>query len=182
MLVRAYLTELRLDAALAEADIAVRLNPYNAMVCNVMGNALSVGAARFDEAIPWFERAMRLNPMDPRQTIVLLQIGLAHLGAGRYENAERHLQDALRRQPDLVETRIALASALGSEIADGRETPPRGAEIGPSSGGAARVAVSAADGGWTTTTGGAAAAGGSPTTLTCITASAAETAGAISAS
>ena len=59
----------------------------------------------------------------------------------------------------------ALASALGSEIADGRETP-RGAEIGPSSAGAAREAVSAADGGCTTTTGVAATAGGSPTTLT----------------
>ena len=113
MLVRAHLLASQPDEAIAEATNAVRLNPHSAAANNIMGNALASGAGRYREALPWFERSQRLNPNDPRQPIFSTQLALAYLGAEQNEQAVKYAQDAIRRQSDFVEARIALASAFG---------------------------------------------------------------------
>ncbi len=113
MLARCYNMTRRTDDAIAEAERAVQLNPHNADANNIMGAALSITSARYEEGIPWFERALQLNPSDPQHQVFAVQLALAHLGAGRYEEAIRHARDAIRRQPDFLEGVAALAASLG---------------------------------------------------------------------
>ncbi len=56
---------------------------------------------------------MRLNPLDPQRHVYATQLAIAHLGAGQFEKAVIHAEDAIRRQPNFSEARVALASALG---------------------------------------------------------------------
>ena len=113
MLARAYGFAKQLDAAVAEARRAVEINAYDAVANNILGAMLSLASARYDEGVPWFERALKLNPLDPQYHLYLTQIALAKLGAGRYAAAADHAREALRRKPDFLEARIALASSLG---------------------------------------------------------------------
>ncbi len=113
MLVRGYVLTSQPDEAIAEATIGVQLNPHSAAANNIMGNALAMGAGRYQEALPWFERSQRLNSNDPRQQVFSTQLALANLGAERYEQAVKYAQDAIRRQSDFVEARIVLGSAFG---------------------------------------------------------------------
>ena len=78
-----------------------------------MGAALSIASARYEEGIPWFERALQLNPSDPQHQVYATQLALAHLGAERFEIAEKLARDAIRRRPDFLEGVIALAASLG---------------------------------------------------------------------
>ncbi len=113
MLVRCYQLTGRIDDAIAEAKRAIQLNPHNADANNMMGDALSVGSARYEEGIPWLERALLLNPSDPQHQVFVIHLALANLGAGHYDEAIRHARDAIRRQPDFLEGVIALAASLG---------------------------------------------------------------------
>ena len=78
-----------------------------------MESALSTSAARYYEGIPWFERALQLNPFDTQQPVFVINLALAHLGAGRYDEANRLAREAIRRQPDFLEGAITLAASLG---------------------------------------------------------------------
>ncbi len=113
MLVRCYQHAGRIDDAIAEAKRAIQLNPHNADANNMMGSSLSTAAARYEEGIPWFERALQLNPSDPQHQVFTTQLAFAHLGAGRFELAVKLARDAIRRQPDFLEGVIALAGSLG---------------------------------------------------------------------
>ena len=101
------------EAAIAEARQAVELNPFDPYAKNVLGFILGVGAARWDEAIPWLENAVLLSPKDPQFHIIVSQLALAHLCAGNYEQAAKHAGHAIRRQPGFFEANATLASALG---------------------------------------------------------------------
>ncbi len=74
---------------------------------------LALGSARYEEGIPWFERALQLNPLDPQHYLLATNLALAHLGAGQFEKAAEYAHDAIRHRPDFLETRVVLASALG---------------------------------------------------------------------
>ncbi len=113
MLARAYASTQQPDAGIAEARRAVDLNPHNATANNVLGVTLALGAARYEEGIPWFDRALQLNPLDPQYYLIATQLAFAHLGAGQFEKAAEYAHDAIRQQPDFLETRVVLASALG---------------------------------------------------------------------
>ncbi len=113
MLVRAYVNSQQPEAAIEEARRAVELNPHNAFANSVLGVALSWAGARYEEGIPWLERALRLNPLDPQRHLLSTHLALATLCAGRYETAEAQANDAIRRRPDFLEARVVLASVLG---------------------------------------------------------------------
>ena len=70
-------------------------------------------ADRYEEGIPYLERALKLNPLSPLKHVWLTQISLAHLCAGHLEKAVECAHEALRREPDFPEARITLTSALG---------------------------------------------------------------------
>jgi adenylate cyclase len=101
------------EAAVAEAQQAVKLNPYDALAQNVLGVALSLCAARFEEGIPAFERALLLSPSDAQSPLYLTQLALSHLCADRPDKAVGYAREAIRRKHDFLEAYLVLASALG---------------------------------------------------------------------
>jgi adenylate cyclase len=113
MLVRSFIHSRQADAAIAEGRQAVKLNPNSAAANIVLGVALSWSAARYEEGIPWIERAIRLNPLDPRHFRFVTDLALAHLGAGNFEDAVDASEEAIRRQPGFLEAHVVRNSALG---------------------------------------------------------------------
>ena len=78
-----------------------------------LGAMLGLGAARFEEAIPWLEDALRLSPKDPQLHIIFGQLALANLGVGNYEQAAECASESIRHRPDYFESVATLAAALG---------------------------------------------------------------------
>ena len=113
MLARTHGFEGQREAAITEARRSVEINPYDPFANNILGATLGLGSTYYQEAIPWFERALQLNPIDPQYHLYLTQLTLAELGAERYETASLHAQDAVRRNRDFLEAQIGLAAALG---------------------------------------------------------------------
>jgi adenylate cyclase len=113
MLVRTCIQTGQPEAAVSEAREAVRLNPYNAGANNVLGVALAWSAAKFEEGIPWIERAIELNPLDPLRYVTMTHLALAHFGAKHFEEAVECAEKALRHRPENLEARTILAAALG---------------------------------------------------------------------
>ena len=64
---------------------------------------------RFSEALDWYQRAVRLNPLHPAW--YLYGIGEAHYGARQYEQAIAPLQAAINRFPTFITPRRHLAAA-----------------------------------------------------------------------
>jgi adenylate cyclase len=113
MLVRAYHVDGNHEAALIEAKRAIELNPNDAYICNVMGTALSLAGGRYQEGIPWFEKSLELNPLDPQKHQFLTNLALARLCAGQHADALEMAEEATRTAPGYFEARVALASAYG---------------------------------------------------------------------
>lgn len=68
--------------------------------------------ARFDDAVPVIERALRLGPRDPFRAEWQYRLALAHWGAGRYELARDWSQSAAHTTPTLVWPPIHAAAML----------------------------------------------------------------------
>lgn len=101
------------DAAVASAQQAVKLNPYDALANNVLGVALSLCADRYEDGIPAFEQALMLSPTDWQAPLYLTQLAVSHLCAGRPDMGEGYARDAIGRKSDFLEGHMVLASALG---------------------------------------------------------------------
>jgi adenylate cyclase len=113
ILARAYIIDGQKEFGMAECRRAVESNPYDAYANNVFGAVLSLGSAQYEEGIPWFERALKLNPTDPQSHLFFAQLAIAKVGAERYEEALSRAQEALRLKTDYLEAHIALISAFG---------------------------------------------------------------------
>jgi adenylate cyclase len=74
------------ETALAALDRAIEINPNYAFAYAQRGIVLTY-LNRPDAAIAAAERAIRLSPNDPSVFNFYLALGLAHLAAGRYEEA-----------------------------------------------------------------------------------------------
>ena len=88
-----------LDGGMASADHAVALNP------NLAAGWFAGGFARIwlgqpDDAIARLARAMRLNPLSPDMQRMEIGIALAHLLAGRTQEALSWAEKASRHRPD----------------------------------------------------------------------------------
>jgi adenylate cyclase len=71
---------------------------------------------RPEEAIPFFEKAFRLNPLPP--SFYFASLGTAYRMLGRYEEALAEFKKALRVQPNSLYANVYLAamySLLGRE-------------------------------------------------------------------
>ena len=78
-----------------------------------MGTALAIVGGRYAEGIPWYEKAVLLNPTDPRKWIYLSQLALSHLGNGEPEKAIQFAEEAVHQQLEVSEPLITLAATLG---------------------------------------------------------------------
>jgi adenylate cyclase len=107
--------------AAAAVDRALALNPNSAHAWMVRGY---VSLPQSAAAIEAFDPAMRLNPFDGLERGFIVGIAVAHLFAGRYEQALDWSLRALREQPTYsaaLRTK-AIACALLDRIEEARET------------------------------------------------------------
>ena len=103
------------DKAIAEGKRAMALDPSGAEVHVRYGNILRI-AGRPEEAIPMFQKAIRLNPFGV--AVVYVNFGNALRMTGRLEEAVSAYRKSVQRAPDNIFAHIGLAgtySLMGRE-------------------------------------------------------------------
>ncbi len=106
-----YLRKRQFEKAIAESERAVVLSPNHPASLISLGLALSV-AGRPQEAIPYFEKAIRFDPSRPWPAIFFL--GDTYRVMEQYERAIPPLKKALRYQPNSYMTLLILAACYGA--------------------------------------------------------------------
>jgi adenylate cyclase len=96
------------DKAIAEGERAVALDLSGSGSYSTYATALLV-ACRPNEAIPMFQKAIRLNPNISGITFVML--GHALRNAGRFEEAVPAYKKGIQRAPDYIVAHIGLGTA-----------------------------------------------------------------------
>lgn len=92
---------------------ALSLNPQNTTATMSMGIVYAFKKDEPEEGIRWLEKALEINPLDPRGFIIKTHLAIANICAGNYERSAELARDAIRQRADYLESRAALASALG---------------------------------------------------------------------
>ena len=85
------------DAAIAECKLAIALDPDFGNPYNDIG-AYLIDMGRYDEAIPWLERALEAPRYDPRH-FPYFNLGRAYVAKGNLSRAHQYFRDALRIEP-----------------------------------------------------------------------------------
>ncbi len=98
----------KLDEAIAECKRAIEIDPEFGNPYNDIG-AYLIELGRFEEAIPWLERATEARRYEPRH-FPHYNLGRAYLGKEMYGQAMRCFQDALEVEPRYSAARQALES------------------------------------------------------------------------
>jgi len=101
----------RVDDALAEVRIALRLNPNDAHVVHAIGNKSDL--AGDPDGISYMEKAQKLNPEDAQLHTHLTFLARAYLNIGKHDAAVDRARQAIRRRPDYAAAHYILAIALG---------------------------------------------------------------------
>ena len=110
------------DKVIAEGDRAVALGPSTWLAHSLYALAL-VFAGRPEEAIPLFQKAIRLNPFGPSSLYSKYSnFGIAFRSTGRFEEAVSVYKKAIQLSPDNISAHIGLA---GTYIMVGREKEAR---------------------------------------------------------
>jgi adenylate cyclase len=115
LLCELYIQKREYDKAIAEGERAVALNPGGTSVLNSYANSLN-WAGRPEEAIPLFQKAIRLNPFGP--SYLYFNLGIALMNTGRLEEAVSALRKAIQLTPDYIMAHLGLAgtySIMGRE-------------------------------------------------------------------
>jgi adenylate cyclase len=99
-----------LERAKRESEIALALNPNDAQAYTTRGT-IEIYSGNPLAAIPFLERAIRLDPVYTQQYIHFL--GSAFLIAGNYEEAATSFRERIRLAPETDLSRALLVSALG---------------------------------------------------------------------
>jgi TolB-like protein/Tfp pilus assembly protein PilF len=94
------------DKAIALGEKAVALNPNSADAHFRLGKILSLADNRYEESIPEYKKAIRLNPIPPN--IYLYSLGLAYASMGQYEEGIVWCEKAVRQEPDSLFARIMM--------------------------------------------------------------------------
>ena len=104
------LQDQRHEEAITEAERAVAQDPNDADSYITLAAILSL-SGRPEEAITMVERAMRLNPRYP--SVYLYELGLAHFGGDRFEEAALSLEKATALNPKDRWSRVLLLATYG---------------------------------------------------------------------
>jgi TolB-like protein len=100
------------DRFRSEAAIVVAINPDARIASDVQGHLCLADDVPL-EAIPHFERCMRLDPSLGATILNLQLLGRAYFYAGRYETAAALFRERIVLAPDTDTSRGYLAAALG---------------------------------------------------------------------
>jgi tetratricopeptide (TPR) repeat protein len=98
----------RLEEATAECLRAIEVDPEFGNPYNDIGVYL-MQQEKFEEAIPWLDRAKRAKRYEPRQ-FPFMNLGRIYLRQGRWWDALREFEGAVRVAPDDVQARKTLHS------------------------------------------------------------------------
>jgi len=107
------------DKAVASAEHGVALNPSSADAHMFLGHTLRF-AGRYEESIPEYKIAIRLNPIPPNN--YLFGIAKSYAKTGRYEEAITWGKKAVRQKPNNFLANIILTEIY---ILSGREEEAR---------------------------------------------------------
>jgi tetratricopeptide (TPR) repeat protein len=102
----------RHEEAMAEADLAVSLDPNSALAHAWQGGARAFGGQQ-REAIEPLQTAMRLSPFDASMPVILHWLGRAYYYMGDYPTAVATARQLCRSYPDLQPAYRNLIAALG---------------------------------------------------------------------
>jgi tetratricopeptide (TPR) repeat protein len=94
----AYSFQGRIDEAIAECEIAIRLDPEFGNPYNDIGVYL-MQQQKLDEAIPWLEKAKQAKRYEPRH-FPYINLGRVYLAKGMIQKALEEFRGALRLNPD----------------------------------------------------------------------------------
>ena len=119
------------DKSIAEAERALTLDPGGAWAHYWYASALTF-ACRPEEAIPLFQKAIRLNPLDPN--LFYNNFGTALFMMGRYEEAVSAYKKVFQRAPNHLFAHLWLAATYSmmdrekearDEVAEARRINPK---------------------------------------------------------
>ena len=96
----------------SEAAIVIALNPDAVIASDMQGHLCLANDVPL-EAIPHFERCMRLDPSLGTTLLCLQFLGRAYFYGGRYETAVALFRERILLMPDTDASRGYLAAALG---------------------------------------------------------------------
>ena len=96
------------DKSIAEAERAVALNPNDALVIHAYALTLDF-ACRSEEAVPLFQKAIRLDPFGPM--FYYHHFGNSLLMTGRFEEAISAYKKVIQRAPNYIWGHMMLAAA-----------------------------------------------------------------------
>jgi adenylate cyclase len=103
------------DMSIVAAERGVALSPNYFLANRRLGISLMF-SGRPAEAVPWFKKAMRLNPFD--NTIAPVALGMAYYFLGRHDEAISILKDVVRNNPNLFQGHIYLAATYAESGQD----------------------------------------------------------------
>jgi adenylate cyclase len=116
-----YAMKRQYDRAIAECERAVSLDPNSAENIFWLGMTLN-WAGRTEEAIPYIQNAIRLNPLPP--ALYFVQLAVSYRDSGQYEKAIEASKKALQQEPN---TQFAYIHMAVSYIRLGQEKEARAA-------------------------------------------------------
>lgn len=94
----AYSFQGRIDEAIAQCEIAIQLDPQFGNPYNDIGVYL-MQQQKFDEAIPWFERAKEAQRYEPRH-FPYVNLGRVYITKGMLQKAIAEFRGALEYHPE----------------------------------------------------------------------------------
>ncbi len=97
------------EKAIAKGERAVALDPNGWLAYSAYATAL-LSACKPEEAIPMFQKAIRLNPN--ASTITFVNLGHAFRNAGRFEEAVSAYRKGIQRAPNYIIAHIGLGTTF----------------------------------------------------------------------
>ena len=106
----------------------------NSALAWVLSGSLHTLLGEPDLGIEHIAHAQRLSPLDPSQPQFMAVVALAHFCAGRFEEASRCSEDAIREQPSLLTPLLVNTASLGQmgRLEDARRLVPEILRLIPS--------------------------------------------------
>jgi tetratricopeptide (TPR) repeat protein len=102
----------RFEDALAEFELALRLNPNFSLTQGFYGLALSY-CGSWEAAALAARRALRLSPRDPFSAVYAGIAAYAQFVGHNYDEAMRLARESIRQRPDFVGAHRVLTAAAG---------------------------------------------------------------------
>jgi TolB-like protein/class 3 adenylate cyclase len=122
-----------LDSGAVYIARSLSLNANNALAWLLSG-AVKILAGEHETGIVHVSRCQRLSPVDPTQPQFMASVALAHYCCGRFEEAARWAENAVREQPSLLTPLLVLAASAAKmgRLEEARRPVPRILQLNPS--------------------------------------------------